>query len=150
LRNGRANGALGRGQNPWFTDQIFQPDLAPARPFAVGACQDDLAAPPPLVHRKERSSARETGRVLDWMDDRAIPTENGTVTTLEVLHADYEVWCGSRELKAMTLEEFAETFDRMREMPEVAGNITKSGQQYYGIKLVDAKVAKLPVPKCRS
>ncbi len=35
----------------------------------------------------------------------------------------------------------------MREIPEVAGNIKKFGNRYYGIKLVDTKVAKLPVPR---
>src|SRR5712671_6320074 len=52
-------------------------------------------APPAVVHvqRKERGSPSEAGRVLDWMRDRTIPTENGTPTTLEVLQADYEVWC---------------------------------------------------------
>jgi len=110
--------------------------------------QEDKSVPPPrTVPRKERGSASEAGRVLDWMRDRAIPTENTIATTLEILHADYEVWCSDRELKALTVEEFAETFDRMREMPEVAGNIKKSGNRYYGIKLVDTKVAKLPVPK---
>jgi len=106
-------------------------------------------APPPVVQvqRKERGSASEAGRVLDWMRDRAVPTENGTSTTLEVLHADYEVWCSGRELKAMTVEAFAEAFDLMREIPEVAGNIKKFGNRYYGIKLVDTKVIKLPVPK---
>jgi hypothetical protein len=99
------------------------------------------------VQRTKRDSRSEAGQVLDWMPDRTIPTEDGTSTTLEVLHADYEVWCCVRELKAVTVEEFAETFDRMREIPEVAGNITKRGNRYYGIKLVDTKVAKLPVPK---
>jgi len=106
-------------------------------------------APPAVVHvqRKERGSPSEAGRVLDWMRDRTIPTENGTPTTLEVLQADYEVWCTGRELKAETVEAFAETFDHMREIPEVAGNIKKLGNRYYGIKLVDTKVVKLPVPK---
>jgi hypothetical protein len=109
-------------------------------------------APPPIVQRKDRGSASEAGRseagrVVGWMRDRAIPTENTTATTLEVLYADYEVWCSGRALKAMTVEEFAEAFDRMREIPEVAGNIKKFGNRYHGIKLVDTKVAKLPVPK---
>jgi hypothetical protein len=104
-------------------------------------------APPPVVQRKEQGSSSEVGRVLDWMRDRAIPTENAAGTTLEVLHADYEVWCSGRELKAMTVEAFAEAFDLMREIPEVAGNIKKFGNRYYGIKLVDTKVAKLPLPK---
>jgi hypothetical protein len=52
-----------------------------------------------------------------------------------------------RELKAVTVEAFAEMFDHMREIPEVVRNIKKFGNRYYGIKLVDTKVAKLPLPK---
>jgi hypothetical protein len=104
------------------------------------------------VQRRERGNASEAsrseaGRVVDWMRDRAIPTENTTATTLEVLHADYAVWCSGRKLKAMTVEEFAEAFDRMREIPEIAGNIKRVGNQYYGIRVADTKVAKLPLPK---
>ena len=47
----------------------------------------------------------------------------------------------------MTAEAFAEAFDLMREVPEVAGNIKKFGNRYYGIKLLDTKVAKLPLPR---
>jgi hypothetical protein len=113
-------------------------------------CQAEKSMAQPAVvqvQQKERGDGSEAGQVLDWMRDRAVPTENGTSTTLEVLHADYEVWCSGRELKAMTVEAFTEAFDLMREIPEVAGNIKKFGNRYYGIKLVDTKVAKLPVPK---
>jgi hypothetical protein len=38
-------------------------------------------------------------------------------------------------------------FDRLRDVPEIAGRIQKFGNRYYGIKLVDRKVAKLPVQR---
>ncbi len=52
-----------------------------------------------------------------------------------------------RKQKATTVEAFAEAFDLMRDIPEVAGNIKKFGNRYYGIKLLDTKVAKLPLPR---
>jgi hypothetical protein len=81
------------------------------------------------------------------MGERATPDEDGNAVTLEALHADYEVWCVGKGLQAMTVEAFAESLDRMREVPELAGNIKRVGNRYYGLKLVDAKLLKLPVAR---
>ena len=45
-------------------------------------------------------------------------------------------------LSAAPEEAFAEEFDRVREIPELAGNIEKRGNRYYGIALAD--VPRLP------
>ena len=94
-----------------------------------------------------RESGADEGRVLDWLRERAIPDEDGTATTLEALHADYEVWCIGKELQTMEVEAFADTFDRLREVPELAGNIKKIGNRYYGLRLMDAKLVRLPVTR---
>ena len=70
-----------------------------------------------------------------------------TATALEVLHTDYEVWCMQKELTAASMEAFAEEFDRVREVPELAGNIKKRGNRYYGIKLVDSDAGQAPRDK---
>jgi hypothetical protein len=50
-------------------------------------------SPTALERESVRESAAERGTALDWLRERAIPVEDGTATTLEALHADYEVWC---------------------------------------------------------
>jgi hypothetical protein len=50
-------------------------------------------------------------------------------------------------LQANSIDAFAEEFDRLRDVPEIAGNIHRMGNRYHGIKLADTKVAKLPLPK---
>jgi hypothetical protein len=79
------------------------------------------------------------------MRDRAVPVAGSTATNLEVLHADYEVWCMQEGMTAVSADAFRDEFDNVREIPELAGHIKKQGNRYYGIALVDTKVAKLPV-----
>jgi hypothetical protein len=102
---------------------------------------------PATVSQKTRGRPPPVGRVEVWMNECATPTEVPTETTLEVLHSDYDRWCLSEGLEASSIEEFAEELDRLREVPERAGNIQKVGNRYRGIKLADTKVAKLPVPR---
>jgi hypothetical protein len=104
-------------------------------------------SPSPIERAEERERTAEGGRVIDWMRERAVPAEETTATTLEALHADYEVWCMSKELQAMDADAFADAFDRLRELPEIAGNVRKLGSRYHGIALADAKIAKLPVTR---
>jgi hypothetical protein len=92
-------------------------------------------------------SAPITGCVVDWMRKRALPNDVAIGITLDALHADYEMWCLSEALEAMSVDAFADEFDRLREVPELAGNIQKVGNRYFGIKLRSSKVAKLPVPR---
>lgn len=101
----------------------------------------------PVERGRVRESGADGGRVLDWMRERAIPDEGRTPTALEALHADYEVWCVGKDLQAMTVEAFADAFDDLREIPELAGNIKKIGNRYYGLRLVDGKLVMLPVTR---
>jgi hypothetical protein len=50
-------------------------------------------------------------------------------------------------LDPMSVDAFADEFDRLREVPELAGNIQKVGNCYFGIKLRSNRVPKLPVPR---
>lgn len=111
-----------------------------------GKQRTEMTVITPAVAR-ERDGAAETGRVLDWMRVRATPTEEVNPIALDTLHADYEVWCMSKQLQAMTMDAFVQAFDRLRDVPDLAGSIQRFGNRYYGIKLVDRKVAKLPVQR---
>src|SRR5262249_8649993 len=84
---------------------------------------------PLRIAQRERDSAVNTGRVLDWMRERALPTEEVNPIALEALHADYDVWCIRSELQAMPIEAFSQALDRLREEPELAGNIKKFGSR---------------------
>jgi hypothetical protein len=44
-------------------------------------------------------------------------------------------------LSTHSREAFAEEFDSVREIPDLAGNVRKHGNRYYGITFVDRKVA---------
>jgi len=91
----------------------------------------------PVVLRPTRARIMERGKVVDWLRERAVPSDHSTSTPLERLHADYEAWCSQLELSAASVEAFAADFDRVRAVPELAGNIRKRGDLYYGIKLAD-------------
>jgi hypothetical protein len=103
--------------------------------------------PSPAAHRTRQEGATPVGRVTEWMAKRAVPADSMTATTLDVLHGDYDVWCRGEGLEAISVDAFADEFDRLREVPELAGNIDKVGNRYYGIKLRGSKVARLPVPR---
>jgi len=89
------------------------------------------------------ASDGEHGRVVKWMADRTEPTGDTTAVPLEHLHADYEVWCIGKGMSAAKCDAFAQEFDRVREVPELAGKIRKFGSRYYGIRLVASNVAQL-------
>jgi hypothetical protein len=97
----------------------------------------------PAVHRGAGMKIMASGRAIDWLRERAAPAESTTAIALEALHADYEAWCVRKGLVASSQGTFAEEFDLLREDPELAGNIEKRGDRYYGIKLVEA-VRRLP------
>jgi hypothetical protein len=69
----------------------------------------------PVVQRSVPEIVVESGRVIDWLRDRAIPANGTTVTNLEVLHADYEVWCMQKELSANSADAFRDEFDNVRD-----------------------------------
>ena len=89
----------------------------------------------------------ETGRVVQFMADRTEPTADPAAITIDELHADYEVWCLTSGLQPLSRQGFADEFDRVREVPQLEGKIRKFGSRYYGIRLVDRKIAKLPTRK---
>jgi len=103
-----------------------QPDMARSGELLPAAASDD-----------------EQGRVVKWMADRTEPTEDTSAITIDELHSDYEVWCFGKGARAAALDGFATEFDRVREVPQLAGRIRKFGSRYYGIGLVDRKIARL-------
>jgi hypothetical protein len=107
--------------------------------------QPDTARSGELVPADASSS--EHGRVVKWMADRTEPTVDPAAVTTNELHADYEVWCLSKGLKATSQPSFNEEFDRVREVPQLSGQIRKFGNRYYGIRLVNSNVARLPPRK---
>ena len=106
-----------------------------------GTTEPDMARSSELV----RAAASDGGstRVVKWMADRTEPTGDTSAITIDELHADYEAWCLDREVHATALDEFASDFDRVREVPQLHGKIRKFGSRYYGIGLVNRKIAQL-------
>lgn len=88
-----------------------------------------------------------TGRAVQFMADRTEPTGDSAAISNEELHADYEVWCFTNALHPLSREVFTAVFDRVREVPQLEGKIRKFGGRYYGIRLVNSKVATLPSRK---
>jgi hypothetical protein len=84
----------------------------------------------------ERVGGKENGRVVHYMAERTEPTSHPTAIGVEELFADYQVWCLSKSLQALSCEEFVEEFDRVRESPQLAGKIKKFGSRYFGIAFV--------------
>jgi len=81
------------------------------------------------------ASSSEHGRVVKRMAERTEPTTDPAAVTIDDLHADYEVWCLANGLKATPLGTFNDEFDRVREVPQLSGQIRKFGNRYYGICL---------------
>lgn len=89
------------------------------------------------------ASGGEPARVVKWMADRTEPTGDTSAITIDELHADYEAWCFGKRLRATAFDDFANEFDRVREVPQLAGKIRKFGARYYGIRLVTSNVMRL-------
>ncbi len=83
------------------------------------------------------------GSVVQFMADRTEPTADPAAITRDELYADYEVWCLSREVRALSSEVFGSEFDRVREVPQLAGKIRKFSNRYYGIRLIALNVARI-------
>jgi hypothetical protein len=97
---------------------------------------------------KDAEHAHLVGGLADGMRKQftSIPHVNFAIS-LDSLHSDYDVWCRGESLEAIPVDAFTEEFDRLREIPELSGNIQKIGNRYYGIKLRNSKVARLPMPR---
>jgi len=83
------------------------------------------------------SLAEDEGSVVAWMAERAAPSPDAAAVTIEELHDDYHVWCVGNALRRLSVSDFAQEFDRVRDMPELAGKIRKFGNRYYGMALVE-------------
>ena len=106
-----------------------------------GTTEPDMARSGELL--PATASGSELGRVVKWMADRTEPTGHTSAITIDELHADYEAWCLGRGLHATALNEFANEFDRVREVPQLQGKIRKFGTRYYGVSLVTSNVMRL-------
>jgi hypothetical protein len=80
--------------------------------------------------------AQKAEHVVEWMAARATPAGDASPVAVEALHADYQEWASEAGRPRLTAQAFGNEFDRVREMPELAGKIRKFGNRYYGIRLV--------------
>jgi hypothetical protein len=103
----------------------------------------------PGVLRRDEATVigQQSGRIVQYMADRTEPTADPQAITIEELYADYEVWCLGQGLQPLSRDDFTLEFDRVREVPQLEGKIRKFGSRYYGIRLVDRKIARLPTRK---
>jgi hypothetical protein len=81
-------------------------------------------------------------RVAEWMSARATPRSDGGATSLGDLLQDFDAWCRAEQLSGCETAAFAAAFDRLREMPELAGKIRKFGTRYYGIAVRGGRRAR--------
>lgn len=120
------------------------------RPAAAEPDNVSLLVPAMAGHGRLRpgtalSIEQDEGRVVAWMAERATPSPDAAAVTIQELHDDYQVWCVTNALRRLSVSEFAEELDRVREMPELTGKIRKFGNRYYGMALVEnaSPVARL-------
>jgi hypothetical protein len=108
----------------------------------------DMSAMPAMASygrpRPALTFAQKAEHVVEWMAARATPAPDASAVAVEALHGDYQDWASEIGRPQMTVQVFRNEFDRVREMPELAGKIRKFGDRYYGIRLV-ARVS-LPAP----
>jgi hypothetical protein len=89
----------------------------------------------------------EIGHVVQFMADRTEPTADPAAIAIEELHIDYVRWCDANALQPFSRDAFTTEFDRVRELPQLEGKIRKFGSRYYGIRLIEPKIARLPARK---
>ena len=75
----------------------------------------------------------DTGAVLSWIAERAVPTDDNRPVGIEELHRDYVQWSPTVPI---SITRFQRAFDRARDLPDLAGKIRKFGDRYYGIALI--------------
>jgi hypothetical protein len=83
--------------------------------------------------------AQKSEHLVEWMAARATPAGDASGVPVEALHADYQEWASQVDRPELTAQAFRNEFDRVRDMPELAGKIRKFGNRYYGIRLVPAR-----------
>jgi hypothetical protein len=116
---------------------------ATTRPVALGR---DMSRPG-VVRRADAVIEQEAGPVVQFMADRTEPTADPAAITIDELHSGYELWCLSNDRRPLSKEAFVIEFDRVREVPQLEGKIRKFGTRYYGIRLIERTVTKLPTRK---
>jgi hypothetical protein len=89
----------------------------------------------------------EIGQIVQYMAERTEPTTEHAAISIEELHADYAHWCNMNALHSLSRDAFTTEFDRIREVPQLEGKIRKFGSRYYGIRLIEPKIARLPARK---
>jgi hypothetical protein len=99
--------------------------------------ETELAAPSHGAALPASAGLSEKGRVVRWIAERTEPAGDPAAITIDDLHADYEVWCLTNGLQALSRDDFAAQFDHVRDVPELAGKIRKFGNRYYGIHLLE-------------
>ncbi len=95
-------------------------------------------------------SKPEDGHVVSWIAERAVPMGGNSAIAIEELHADYTLWCAENELRAGSIALFEEEFDRVRDLPDLAGKIRKFGDRYYGVGLVRRNMRALTARRSES
>ena len=119
------------------TDGVTRPvatGRGTSRPAEVGRAEVLLITP-------------ATGDIVPFMADRTEPTADPAAISIDELHADYEQWCRANAWQPHSRQTFTTEFDRLRELPQLDGKIRKFGSRYYGIRLADGRVTRLPVRK---
>lgn len=118
---------------------------AVAEPDNTGLLVPAMAGQGRLRPGAALSLMKDEGRVVAWMAERATPSPDAAAVTMQELHDDYQIWCVRNALRTLSVSDFAEEFDRVRDMPELAGKIRKFGNRYYGMALVEhaSPVARL-------
>jgi len=97
------------------------------------ASQLDMARYDPSRPALTALPGGETGVVLSWIAERAMPTNDNRAVGIDELHRDYVEWSSST---AIPIVRFQRAFDQARELPDLAGKIRKFGGRYYGIALL--------------
>jgi hypothetical protein len=107
---------------------------------AASRFDEDSRSDPIVLHQ-------EIGQVVQYMAERTEPTAEPAAISIEELHADYERWCTANALQPLGRDAFTTEFDHVRELPQLEGKIRKFSNRYYGIRLIEPKIARLPARK---
>jgi hypothetical protein len=89
-----------------------------------------------------KAGSVQTRTILAWMAERTAPTTISRAISVDDLHSDYKLWCSINGADAGSPTAFAAEFNRLRELPVLAGKIRKFGNRYYGIRLLDRRLAR--------
>ena len=80
-------------------------------------------------------AGRSAGSVIDFMSEQTEPASESVAIGGHQLHEAYVRWSGDKGQTALRVEDFITEFDRLRDLPELRGEIRKFGSRYFGISL---------------